>query len=166
MAKKYIDAEKLYKQVDELMARFAKLEKEAEPDTEDLSIFYEGKKKMCSELLDIIDSLQKEQPEKNEEPKHTEVWVEGRTIFEQDVKKPEVDLEKEIDMFFDGWSIDEDLGLVDDEGWSVTVGDIKNVARHFYELGRKGNKELNNKSKSSNDSDMGSPWRNHIIEEL
>lgn len=29
-----------------------------------------------------------------EEPKHTEVWVEGRTIFEQDAKKPEVDLEK------------------------------------------------------------------------
>lgn len=59
---KYIDAEKLYKQVDELMARFAKLEKEAEPDTEDLSIFYQGKKEMCSELLGIIDSLQKEQP--------------------------------------------------------------------------------------------------------
>ena len=73
-----------------------------------------------------------------EEPKHTEVWVEGRTIFEQDAKKPEIDLEKEIDMFFDGWSIDEDLGLVDDEGWSVTVGDIKNVARHFYELGKGG----------------------------
>lgn len=61
MTKKYIDAEKLYKQVDELMARFAKLEKEAEPDTEDLSIFYQGKKEMCSELLSIIDSLQQEQ---------------------------------------------------------------------------------------------------------
>lgn len=58
---KYIDAEKLYKQVDELMARFAKLEKEAEPDTEDLSIFYQGKKEMCSELLNIINSLQQEQ---------------------------------------------------------------------------------------------------------
>ena len=60
---KYIDTEKLYKQVDELMAHFAKLEKEAEPDTEDLSIFYEGKKEMCSELLGIIVSLQYEQPE-------------------------------------------------------------------------------------------------------
>lgn len=29
-----------------------------------------------------------------EESKHTEVWVEGRTIFEQDAKKPEVDLEQ------------------------------------------------------------------------
>lgn len=29
-----------------------------------------------------------------EEPKHTEVWVEGRTIFEQDAKKPEVELEQ------------------------------------------------------------------------
>ena len=60
---KYIDAEKLYKQVDELMAHFAKAEKEAEPDTEDLSIFYQGKKEMCSELLGIIDSLQQEQDE-------------------------------------------------------------------------------------------------------
>lgn len=60
---KYIDINKLYKQVDELMARFAKLEKEAEPDTEDLSIFYQGKKEMCSDLLNIIDSLQQEQPE-------------------------------------------------------------------------------------------------------
>ena len=60
---KYIDSEKLYKQVDELMAHFAELEKETKPDDEDLSIFYQGKVKMCSELLDIIDSLQQEQPE-------------------------------------------------------------------------------------------------------
>lgn len=53
-------------------------------------------------------------------------------------EQSDVNLEKEIDMFVDGWSIDEYLGLVNDEGWSVTVGDIKNVARHFYELGRKG----------------------------
>lgn len=81
---KYIDAERLYKQVDELMARFAKLEKEAEPDTEDLSIFYQGKKEMCSELLGIIDSLQQEQPD--------------------------VDFEKEINKYFEPikpWQIQE-----------------------------------------------------------
>ena len=51
-------------------------------------------------------------------------------------EQPDVNLEKEIDLFVHGWSIDEFLGLVNDEGWSVTVGDIKNVARHFYELGQ------------------------------
>lgn len=64
-----------------------------------------------------------------------------RLIDSLQQEQTEVDLEKEIDMFVDGWSIDEDLGLVDDEGWSVTVGDIKNVARHFYELGLKARKE-------------------------
>lgn len=34
----------------------------------------------------------------DEESKHTEVWVEGRTIFEQDAKKPEMDLEKAADI--------------------------------------------------------------------
>lgn len=60
---KYIDAEKLYKQVDSLMARYAEYEKEFEVDDEELSIFYQGKSKMCGELLSLIDSLQQEQPE-------------------------------------------------------------------------------------------------------
>ena len=63
---------------------------------------------------------------------------ENWTLVEEE---PGVDLEKEIDMFVDGWSIDELLGLVNDEGWSVTVGDIRNVARHFYELGLNARKE-------------------------
>ena len=63
LEKKYIDSEKLYKQVDERMAHFAELEKETKPDDEDLSIFYQGKVKMCSELLDIINSLQQEKLE-------------------------------------------------------------------------------------------------------
>lgn len=58
---KYIDADKLYKQVDSLMARYAEYEKKFEVDDEELSIFYQGKRKMCSELLGIIDSLQQEQ---------------------------------------------------------------------------------------------------------
>lgn len=60
---KYIDAEKLYKQVDSLMARYAESEKEFEVEDEELSIFYQGKRKMCSELLGVIDSLQQEQSE-------------------------------------------------------------------------------------------------------
>lgn len=62
MRSKYIDAEKLYKQVDSLMAHYAKAEKEVEIDDEELSIFYQGKRKMCSELLGIIDSHRHEQP--------------------------------------------------------------------------------------------------------
>lgn len=62
---KYIDADKLYKQVDELMVHFAELENETKLGNKDLSIFYQGKKEMCSELLGIIDSLQQEQPGAN-----------------------------------------------------------------------------------------------------
>ena len=40
------------------MAQYAELEK---GDELDVSIFYQGKKKMCSQMLDIIDSLQQEQ---------------------------------------------------------------------------------------------------------
>ena len=57
---KYIDAEKLYKKVDALMAHYAKSEKDMGYDAE-LSIFYQGKKKMCSEVLNVITSLQQEQ---------------------------------------------------------------------------------------------------------
>lgn len=65
---KYIDAEKLYKQVDSLMARYAKNEEEFEVDDEELSIFYQGKSKMCSEVLKIIDFLQQEQLPGIEDP--------------------------------------------------------------------------------------------------
>ena len=65
---KYIDAEKLYKQVDSLMARYAKNEEEFEVDDEELSIFYQGKRKMCSEVLKIIDFLQQEQLPGIEDP--------------------------------------------------------------------------------------------------
>ena len=57
---KYINAEKLYAKVDALMAHYAKAEKEMEDDVE-LSIFYQGKRKMCSEVINLINSLQQEQ---------------------------------------------------------------------------------------------------------
>lgn len=50
---------------------------------------------------------------------------------------------------------------------------VKELAKDTYEkvllldeLLRKGNKGLNKKPNSSNDSDIGSPWRNHIIEDI
>lgn len=92
----------------------------------------------CASILDFIDSLQQEQTE--------------------------VDLEK----------FDKDVTNIwgrcaaepNDSIACFHIETFIEVARHFYELGRKGNKELNKKPKNSNDSDMGSPWRNHIIEEL
>lgn len=59
---KYIDAEILYREVDRLMAHYATAEKEMEDDVE-LSIFYQGKRKMCSEIINHITALQEEQPE-------------------------------------------------------------------------------------------------------
>ena len=79
---KYMDAEKLYKQVDSLMARYAEYEKEFEVDDEELSIFYQGKRKMCSELLGIIDSLQQEQPMPNSTQLIAE-WEKEKAVLEQ-----------------------------------------------------------------------------------
>jgi hypothetical protein len=73
-------------------------------------------------------------------------------------EQPNVDLDVEIEKELRAhYNDDQDVYW-----WNY----LKNSFRHFYELGRKGNKEPNKKLKSSNDSDMGSPWRNHIIEEL
>lgn len=65
MKTKYIDAEKLYKEIDGRMVKFAELETEAETDDMSLTLptYYQGKRKMCSEILTLIDSLQQEQPE-------------------------------------------------------------------------------------------------------
>ena len=53
------------------------------------------------------------------------------------------------------------------EDVDITIASVgSNETGWIIEIEVKGNKELNKKSKGSNDSDMGSPWRNHIIEEL
>ena len=60
---KYIDAEKLYKKVDELMAYYAKSEEDMDAEGyTDFATYYQGKRTICSEVLDIITSLQQEQP--------------------------------------------------------------------------------------------------------
>ena len=56
-------------------------------------------------------------------------------------EQPEVDLEKEIEEYFKGWFVDEDLGLVKSDSWSCIVEDVKEVARHFYKLGFNARKE-------------------------
>lgn len=80
---KYIDADKLYKKIDERMAKFAELEKETEPNDTDLSIFHQGKRKMCSEILTLITSLQQEQPKVDlEEYIENEINHYGLSLYE------------------------------------------------------------------------------------
>lgn len=159
---KYIDAEKLYKQVDERMAHFAKAEKEAEPDTEDLSIFYEGKKKMCSELLDIISSLQQEKqmPDSTqliEEWENTKSMLEGKDFrndswrlaynaflegftvgcAQKEQEQPDVNFKVKERK----WVHDAVDSAFPEDGDFMSEVDfrkiIKDTARHFYELGLK-----------------------------
>ena len=74
---KYIDADKIYEKIYALMARYAKFEEGMymENSTED-AIYYQGKKRMCSEVLSLITSLQQEQSEISE----TEVVESEATI--------------------------------------------------------------------------------------
>lgn len=104
---KYIDADKLYEKVDALMARYEKLEKQTENDDVDLSIFYQGKMKMCSEVLNIIASFQQE--------------------------RTEVDLEKELEK----WRHDHFKGKRDGDysGEYLERESQLDIARHFVEWG-------------------------------
>lgn len=47
----------------------------------------------------------------------------------------EVDLDKECSQYFEGWTVQEDLGLTKSDGWSCIVKDLYDVAKHFFELG-------------------------------
>lgn len=94
-----------------------------------------------------------------EEPKHTEVWVEGRTIFEQEGEPIEgikgnsdgipsnVDLEKELDKFYGMYRKDgKTYGIKSNEkvsDWKENGNFLFKIelVRHFYELGLKAGKE-------------------------
>ena len=57
-------------------------------------------------------------------------------------ERPEVDLEAYLEEYFDRWHVDEDLGLVKPSGWSCTVKDLNDIARHFFRLGRNTREEI------------------------
>ncbi len=81
--------------VEEPKKQTSKYLKEPDYDNYDKQVV----KKMSEELAKIItdqivEPLDLEKAADKMESKHTEVWVEGRTIFEQDAKKQEVDLEQ------------------------------------------------------------------------
>lgn len=98
--KTYIDAEKLKE-------RIIKLESES-CICEEVDGFDDG----IGCVLNVIDSLQQEQPE--------------------------VDLEKEVDRFLKS---EESTTYENAGSYKVAVKDPKKIARHFYELGKNARKE-------------------------
>ena len=78
------------------------------------------------------------------------MWLELSTMtyYDKDnlepITKPEVDLEKEICEYFEGWRINyysETEELLKTNGCTVDIDDVKDIARHFYELGLNTRKE-------------------------
>ena len=57
-------------------------------------------------------------------------------------EQPEVDFENYLENYFKGWHIEEEIGLTKPDGWSCIVDDIKDIARHFYELGLNPRKDV------------------------
>ena len=156
---KYIDAEKLYKKVEELMAKFAELETEAE--TDDMSLtFYQGKRKMCSEILTLITSLQQGQPVRKEQISHLEHWLAFFGCPEENIEKcatqiaqgygairylegvqhgaeavnelAQQEQPEELEKKIDDW--------YNTMGIPITADALKETARHFFELGLKAQK--------------------------
>ena len=159
---KYIDADKLYKKIDEQMAKFAKLEKETESDDMDLtsSIYYGGKRKMCSDILTLIDSLHQEQSKSSKGKFVFPKFLYARTIDNKTIdvsyapqsmdaveyiqnghiEQPEVDLEKEINGLDNAYFDLDGIAVVGATHY-LTVEDLKDIARHFWNKGYNARKE-------------------------
>lgn len=58
-------------------------------------------------------------------------------FFIDTLEEKEVDLEKECSQYFEGWTVQDDLGLTKPDGWSCIVKDLYDIAKHFFELGLK-----------------------------
>lgn len=99
---KYIDAEKLIAEIEALKYRKGFLSFENTEITE--AYMARGVQFTCDDIVKIIQSLQREQPE--------------------------VDLEKEV------VSICKTYGITEHLDAELGPLDIKNIARHFYELGK------------------------------
>lgn len=59
-------------------------------------------------------------------------------------ENPEADFEKELCEYFEGWRINyysETEELLKNNGCTVDIDDVKEIARHFYELGLNARKE-------------------------
>ena len=107
---KYVRADRLIAEIEREVESSSKKIKSGKSDEK--STFCRGEITALYTIKSIISSLQQEQPE--------------------------VDLENYLENYFKGWHIEEEIGLTKPDGWSCIVADIKEIARHFYELGRAG----------------------------
>ena len=160
---KYIDADKL-------IAKIVELRKELPNTIEHLndeeSGFARGQQYELTAIEAEILCLQQEQPEVQSGkfifPKYLYARTKDNKTIDlsyapQDMtaieyirndsieqEHPDVDLEKLLNLELPDMTIDEDLGLCTCNHFgnqSMTVGDIKEIARHFYELGLNARKE-------------------------
>lgn len=116
MKRKYLDADRLLAAIEAQRQKMVNTLHESQEGSE-IKIRVKGMHDAYVDSLGFIVSLQQEQPE--------------------------VDLEKEIETYFKGWYMDEtDQGYIlhtpDDHAGLMSV---KQVARHFYELGLNTRKE-------------------------
>lgn len=66
------------------------------------------------------------------------VCVKLRSFVEDTIEVKEVDSEKTINDYFKDWKFDEELDImVKPNNYSATFDDIKDIAKHFFELGLK-----------------------------
>lgn len=141
---KYIDAERLSVEIDRRMTDNLKADSEIHS-----TAYFAGAAKEDYDILSIIDSLQQEQKEQptrgydeaylNEKiAKATKSWK-GVDVdkFMDEVRgrEPETDLEKELNSLDDAY-FDLDGIAVKGATYYLTVEDLKDIARHFYELGK------------------------------
>lgn len=113
--KKYIDAEKLITIIEERKAQQDQwINSYHDPINQGISL-------ELTKILHIITSLQQEHPECgcSEKPNNLR-------------EQPEVDLENEA------------VSFCYDNGINISPRQAKNIARHFYELGKNARKEENN----------------------
>ena len=140
MAKKYIDADLLRKEIEFAKSVYSNPERVVHGVAD--AYRQDGRAAMCEDILKKLGSLQQEQPCDtctNDKGcvtcKNGELW-EGK-------EQPSEDLEKEIENTIDNTFCDMNgiayLGIT---GYA-TVEDMKYIARHFYELGKQSKEPVN-----------------------
>lgn len=155
---KYIDADKLNVEIDRLYNGEA-------PKHDRQCNFVDGYFTGIDTISQLIDSFQEEQPEEyfyckygGTRPKCSDckrnhlnspyatsdinTWFAPSALGTKQcsdyipIDQPEVDLEKEIEFYFDGWTDSPDYSqALNAEGECVSTDEIIEIARHFFNLG-------------------------------
>lgn len=134
---KYIDAEKLKTEIerrrkfhDDAVIKFC--------NNRTIALTHSAGLKEDAELFSLINSLQQEQPEVDLEEAVFKEW--GTTKEEYLAKSMDkVHLEMEIATYLQDWDDDDEIGLhlsTDNGSIPIELEDIRDLARHFYELAR------------------------------